>query len=828
MFVVKRDGRKELMMFDKITARVRKLCYGLNDLVDPVKVAMRVIEGLYDGVTTSELDNLAAEISATLTTAHPDYAKLAARISVSNLHKNTKKSFSETMKDLHEYVNPRTGKKAPLLSDEVFKVISENAEVLDSTIIYNRDFGYDYFGFKTLERSYLLKLNGKIAERPQHMLMRVSIGIHLNDLEAAMETYELMSKKFFTHATPTLFNSGTPKPQMSSCFLLAMKDDSIDGIYDTLKNTAKISQSAGGIGLSIHNVRATGSYIAGTNGTSNGIVPMLQVFNDTARYVDQGGGKRKGSFAIYIEPWHADIFEFLELKKNHGKEEMRARDLFYAMWIPDLFMKRVEADGDWTLMCPNECPGLFTTHSEEFEELYTRYEAESKGRKTIRARELWEKILESQIETGTPYMLYKDAANRKSNQKNLGTIRSSNLCTEIMEYTSPDEVAVCNLASIALPMFIKNGSFDHKELFRVTKRVTKNLNKVIDRNYYPIKEAENSNMRHRPIGLGVQGLADAFILLRLPFTSDEARKLNQEIFETLYFAAVTASMEASKEEGPYSTYKGSPISEGKFQHNLWGIKDEELSGRWDWDKLRKSVKKHGVRNSLLVAPMPTASTSQILGNNECFEPYTSNIYTRRVLSGEFIVVNKHLLEDLVDLGLWNENLKQELMRANGSVQNIKGIPEDIKELYKTVWELSMKDIIDMSRQRGYFIDQSQSLNLFMENANYSKLTSMHFYAWKSGLKTGMYYLRTKAAVDAIKFTLDNTKKKEVPVSIAAEAEVMAATTPDPKAAEVLQVQTTPVQQEETDVTPLSPEEMKALIAQAKAGEADDDCLMCGS
>ncbi|MGB5647509.1 MAG: ribonucleoside-diphosphate reductase subunit alpha, partial [Muriicola sp.] len=779
-------------------------------------------------VTTSELDNLAAEISATLTTAHPDYAKLAARISVSNLHKNTKKSFSETMKDLHEYVNPRTGKKAPLLSDEVYKVVSENADVLDSTIIYNRDFGYDYFGFKTLERSYLLKLNGKIVERPQHMLMRVSIGIHLNDLESAIETYELMSKKYFTHATPTLFNSGTPKPQMSSCFLLAMKDDSIDGIYDTLKNTAKISQSAGGIGLSIHNVRATGSYIAGTNGTSNGIVPMLQVFNDTARYVDQGGGKRKGSFAIYIEPWHADIFEFLELKKNHGKEEMRARDLFYAMWIPDLFMKRVEADGDWTLMCPNECPGLFTTHSEEFEELYTRYEAESKGRKTIRARELWEKILESQIETGTPYMLYKDAANRKSNQKNLGTIRSSNLCTEIMEYTSSDEVAVCNLASIALPMFIKNDSFDHKELYRVTKRVTKNLNRVIDRNYYPIKEAENSNMRHRPIGLGVQGLADAFILLRLPFTSDEARKLNQEIFETLYFAAVTASMEAAKEEGPYSTYKGSPISEGKFQHNLWGIKDEELSGRWDWDKLRKSVKKHGVRNSLLVAPMPTASTSQILGNNECFEPYTSNIYTRRVLSGEFIVVNKHLLEDLVELGLWNENLKQELMRANGSVQHIKGIPEDIKELYKTVWELSMKDIIDMSRQRGYFIDQSQSLNLFMENANYSKLTSMHFYAWKSGLKTGMYYLRTKAAVDAIKFTLDNTKKKEVPVSIAAEAEVMAASAPDPKSAEALQVQTTPVQQEETDVTPLSPEEMKALIAQAKAGEADDDCLMCGS
>lgn len=826
MYVVKRDGRKEPMMFDKITARVRKLCYGLNDLVDPIKVSMRVIEGLYDGVTTSELDNLAAEIAATLTTAHPDYAKLAARISVSNLHKNTKKSFSETMKDLYEYVNPRTGKKAPLLSDEVYKVVSENADELDSTIIYNRDFGYDYFGFKTLERSYLLKLNGKIAERPQHMLMRVSIGIHLDDLESAMETYELMSKKFFTHATPTLFNSGTPKPQMSSCFLLAMKDDSIDGIYDTLKQTAKISQSAGGIGLSIHNVRATGSYIAGTNGTSNGIVPMLKVFNDTARYVDQGGGKRKGSFAVYVEPWHADIFDFLDLKKNHGKEEMRARDLFYAMWIPDLFMKRVEADSDWTLMCPNECPGLFTNHSEAFEELYTRYEAEGKGRKTIRARELWEKILESQIETGTPYMLFKDAANRKSNQKNLGTIRSSNLCTEIMEYTSPDEIAVCNLASIALPMFIKNGSFDHKELFRVTKRVTKNLNKVIDRNYYPVKEAENSNMRHRPIGLGVQGLADTFILLRLPFTSDEAKKLNQEIFETLYFAAVTASMEEAKIEGPYSTYEGPPISEGEFQHNLWGIKDGELSGRWDWDKLRKSIKKHGVRNSLLVAPMPTASTSQILGNNECFEPYTSNIYTRRVLSGEFIVVNKHLLEDLVSLGLWNENLKQELMRANGSVQDIDGIPEDIKELYKTVWELSMKDIIDMSRHRGYFIDQSQSLNLFMENASYPKLTSMHFYAWKSGLKTGMYYLRTKAAVDAIKFTLDNTKKKEVPISVAAEAEVLAAT--PTKTAEAIQVQAAPVGNGDADVAPLSPEEMKALIAQAKEGQADDDCLMCGS
>ncbi|MDG0967277.1 MAG: ribonucleoside-diphosphate reductase subunit alpha [Flavobacteriaceae bacterium] len=814
MFVLKRDGRKEPIMFDKITARVRKLCYGLNDLVDPVKVAMRVIEGLYDGVTTSELDNLAAETAATMTTTHPDFAKLAARISVSNLHKNTKKSFVETMTDLYTYINPRTGKKAPLLADDVYKIIKDNAELLDSTIIYNRDFSYDYFGFKTLERSYLLKLNGEIAERPQHMLMRVSVGIHMDDLDAAIETYHLMSKKYFTHATPTLFNSGTPKPQMSSCFLLTMKDDSIDGIYDTLKQTAKISQSAGGIGLSIHNVRATGSYIAGTNGTSNGIVPMLRVYNDTARYVDQGGGKRKGSFAIYVEPWHADIFDFLNLKKNHGKEEMRARDLFYAMWIPDLFMKRVEEDSTWTLMCPNECPGLYDTHGDDFEKKYLDYEKNNKGRKTIKARELWEKILESQIETGTPYMLYKDAANRKSNQQNLGTIRSSNLCTEILEYTSPDEVAVCNLASIALPMFVKDGSFDHQELYDVTIRATKNLNKVIDRNYYPVKEAENSNFRHRPIGLGVQGLADTFIKLRMPFTSDEAKTLNQEIFETLYFAALTASKEMAKVEGPYESYKGSPISKGDFQHNLWGIKDEELSGRWDWTALRKEVKKHGVRNSLLVAPMPTASTSQILGNNECFEPYTSNIYTRRVLSGEFIVVNKHLLEDLVNLGLWDEDLKQELMRANGSVQNIDNIPDDIKELYQTAWELSMKDIIDMSRQRGYFIDQSQSLNLFMEGATMAKLTSMHFYGWKSGLKTGMYYLRTKSAVDAIKFTLDKKKKEKTP-------EAATKTVAAPTAA------TATASAKPAAVEPLTPGELKEMLAKSRENE-DDDCLMCGS
>jgi ribonucleoside-diphosphate reductase alpha chain len=793
MYVVKRDGHKEPVMFDKITERIKKLCYGLNDLVDPVKVAMRVIEGLYDGVSTSELDNLAAETAASMTIAHPDYAQLAARIAISNLHSNTKKSFSETMNEMFHYINPRTNQESPLLAEEVHKVIMENAEFLDSHIIYNRDFNYDYFGFKTLERSYLLKINGKIVERPQHMLMRVSVGIHLGDLESVLETYDLMSKKFFTHATPTLFNAGTPKPQMSSCFLLAMQDDSIDGIYDTLKQTAKISQSAGGVGLSIHNVRATGSYIRGTNGTSNGIVPMLRVFNDTARYVDQGGGKRKGSFAIYIETWHADIFEFLDLKKNTGKEEMRARDLFFAMWTSDLFMKRVQEDSTWTLMCPNECPGLYDVYGEEFEAMYTDYEFRGKGRKTIKARELWEKILESQIETGTPYMLYKDAANRKSNQKNLGTIRSSNLCTEIMEFTSSDEVAVCNLASISLPMFVENGNFNHKLLYDVTKRVTRNLNRVIDRNYYPVKEAENSNMRHRPIGLGVQGLADAFIMLRLPFTSDEAKKLNQEIFETLYFAACTASMEMAIEEGPYSTFKGSPMSNGEFQHNLWGMKDEELSGRWDWASLRKEVVKNGVRNSLLVAPMPTASTSQILGNNEAFEPYTSNIYTRRVLSGEFIVVNKHLLHDLVRLGLWNDNLKQEIMRHNGSVQNIDVIPQDLKELYKTVWEMSMKDIIDMSRQRGYFVDQSQSLNLFMQDANYSKLTSMHFYAWQSGLKTGMYYLRTKAAVDAIKFTLNNDKKQEeIPVTEAIDVE-----------------------------------DFKAMLLKAQAADPED-CEMCGS
>lgn len=827
MHVIKRDGRKEAVKFDKITARIQKLCYGFNELVDPTTVAMKVIEGIYEGVTTSELDSLAAEVAASMTTRHPDYAQLAARIAVSNLHKNTMKSFSETMKELHAYVNPKTGLHAPLIADDVMEIIEKNAALLDSTLIYDRDFSYDYFGFKTLERSYLLRMNGKIVERPQHMIMRVAIGIHKDDLEAALETYDLMSKKYFTHATPTLFNSGTPKPQMSSCFLLSMKDDSIDGIYDSLKQCARISQSAGGIGLSIHNVRATGSYIRGTNGTSNGIVPMLRVYNDTARYVDQGGGKRKGSFAIYVEPWHADIFDFLDLKKNHGKEEMRARDLFYALWIPDLFMERVKADGDWTLMCPNECPGLYDVHSEEFNKLYLKYEQEGKGRKTIKARELWGKITESQIETGTPYMLYKDAANSKSNQQNLGTIRSSNLCTEIIEYTSEDEVAVCNLASLALPMFVEDGKFDHQKLFEVTYKVTKNLNRIIDRNYYPVPEARNSNTRHRPVGLGVQGLADAFIQLRLPFTSDEAKQLNKDIFETIYYAALVASKDEAKVDGAYESYEGSPISQGKFQFNLWGIDDKDLSGRWDWSALRQDIKEHGVRNSLLLAPMPTASTSQILGNNECFEPYTSNIYTRRVLSGEFVVVNKHLLVDLVNLGLWNDELKNEIIRANGSIQHIDIIPQNIKDLYKTVWEMSMRDIIDMSAERGWFIDQSQSLNLFVEGANVAKLTSMHFYAWEKGLKTGMYYLRTKAAQDAIKFTVQKQTKSEVePVVSSKQTEKITAQEQKQqleKAASVGEMRVDKLAQAVKEQASMTAEEQMSCSI-----DNPDDCIACGS
>jgi ribonucleoside-diphosphate reductase alpha chain len=773
MLVIKRDGHRESVKFDKITARIEKLCYGLDQrYVNPVEVAMKVINGLYDGVTTQELDNLAAEIAATLTTKHPDFAKLAARIAVSNLHKVTSKSFSNTMKRLYTYVDPKTGENAPLVSKETWRIVQANAAELDEAIIYDRDFGYDYFGFKTLEKSYLMKIDGKTIERPQHLIMRVAVGIHGEDIPAALETYHLMSEKWFTHATPTLFNAGTPKPQLSSCFLLTMKDDSIDGIYDTLKQCAKISQSAGGIGLSIHNIRAKGSYIKGTGGTSNGIVPMLRNFDMTARYVDQGGGKRKGSFAIYLEPWHADVFDFLDLKKNHGKEEMRARDLFYAMWISDLFMKRVENNEMWSLFDPNEAPGLSEVYGEEFEKLYEKYEKENKARRQVKAQDLWFEILESQIETGTPYILYKDAANKKSNQKNLGTIKSSNLCTEIMEYTSPDEVAVCNLASIALPKFVtEDGTFDHQRLYEITKVITLNLNKVIDVNYYPVEEARYSNMRHRPIGIGVQGLADAFIMLRMPFDSEEAKRLNEDIFETIYFGSMEASMELAKKDGSYETFKGSPVSKGIFQFDMWGVTPK--SNRWDWEKLKREVKQNGVRNSLLLAPMPTASTSQILGNNECFEPYTSNLYTRRTLSGDFILVNKYLMKDLIEAGLWNETMRQKLIGANGSVQSIQEIPQHLKDIYKTVWEISQKVIIDMSAERGAFICQSQSLNIHITDPNFGKLTSMHFYAWKKGLKTGMYYLRSTSAADAIKFTHDkSTNQQTVTADVSVAAPVL--------------------------------------------------------
>ncbi|WP_158963103.1 ribonucleoside-diphosphate reductase subunit alpha [Myroides fluvii] len=754
MQVIKRNGKKEAVHFDKITARLHKLVYGLeiteNDIIE---ISKKVIQGIYDNVTTTALDNLAAETVAAYTTTHPDFAILAARISVSNLHKNTLKSFSETAKKLYEYIDPITQTHAPLLAEDLYHIIQQHADRLNSSIIYERDYTFDYFGFKTLEKSYLLRINQSIVERPQHLFMRVALGIHKADIEAAIETYDLMSNKWFIHATPTLFNAGTPKPQMSSCFLLTMKEDSIQGIYDTLKNCALISQSAGGIGLSIHQIRATGSYIKGTGGVSNGILPMLKVFNETARYVDQGGGKRKGAIAIYLEPWHADIFDFLDLRKNHGKEEMRARDLFPALWIPDLFMKRVAEDATWTLFDPNEVQDLCDVYGTAFETRYLAYEEANKGRQTIQARTLWQAILETQIETGTPFMCYKDAVNEKSNQKNLGTIRSSNLCTEIMEYTNSNEIAVCNLASIALPRYVEEGVFNLQRLYEVTKIITVNLNKIIDHNYYPLPEAKNSNLKHRPIGIGIQGLADAFMLLRLPFESEEAKQLNRAIFETIYFAALETSMELAQADGPYETFIGSPLAEGLFQFNLWGVTP---STRWNWSKLKQDILDYGVRNSLLLAPMPTASTSQILGNNECFEPYTSNIYNRRVLSGEFVVVNKHLLHDLIELNLWNPTLKNKLIAANGSVQSFAEIPEEIKERYKTAWEIKQKNLIDMAADRGAFICQSQSLNLFLAEPTINKLTSMHFYAWKKGLKTGMYYLRTRPAVDAIKFTVDTS------------------------------------------------------------------------
>ncbi|MBC7777207.1 MAG: ribonucleoside-diphosphate reductase subunit alpha [Phycisphaerae bacterium] len=782
MQVIKRSGQKEEVSFDKITARLRKMTYGLDTkYVNLIEVSKKVIMGLYDGVTTVELDNLAAETAATMATIHPDYALFAARIAVSNLHKQTDKSFSKVIDDLYNYVDPKTGDRANLIGDETHQIVQKNKARFDSAIIFDRDFEFDYFGFKTLERSYLMRMNGKVVERPQHLFMRVAVGIHGENIDAAIETYNLMSERWFIHATPTLFNAGSPKPQMSSCFLLSMTDDSIAGIFETLSRCALISQSAGGIGLSIHNIRATGSYIKGTGGTSNGIIPMLRVFNDAARYVDQGGGKRKGAFAVYLEPWHADIFEFLELKKNHGKEENRARDLFYALWISDLFMERVKSDADWSLFDPNEAPGLYDVYGAKFEAMYHQYEQEGRARKTVKARDLWNAVLESQTETGTPYILYKDAANRKSNQQNLGTIRSSNLCTEIIEYTSKDEVAVCNLASIALPKFVVDGKFDFDKLVEITKVATRNLNKVIDINYYPIPEARNSNFRHRPIGLGVQGLADAFILMGMAFDSEAAKQLNKDIFETIYFAAMTESANLAEKHGAYETFEGSPLSKGMFQFDLWNITP---SKRWDWDALRERVKQVGVRNSLLVAPMPTASTSQILGNNECFEPYTSNLYTRRTLAGEHIVVNKHLMRDLVRLGLWDEEMREAIMAANGSVQGIEDIPKEVRDVYKTAYEISQKVIIDMSADRGAFICQSQSLNVFMEAPTFAKLSSMHFYAWQKGLKTGMYYLRSKAATDPIKFTLSkkhqqkfvaNAKSTEpiVTASVAAEKVVAA-------------------------------------------------------
>ncbi|ORY35557.1 ribonucleoside-diphosphate reductase large chain [Naematelia encephala] len=767
MWIYKRDGRKEPVAFDKVTARINKLSYGLDpNFVEPAEITMKVVAGVHAGITTVELDNLAAETAAYLTTKHPDYAILAARIAISNLHKETKKSFSSVVSDLYHWVNPKTGKHAPMIADDVFKVVMDNKEQLDSAIIYDRDFAYNYFGFKTLERSYLLRINGKIVERPQHMIMRVAIGIHGSNIEKAIETYTLMSERYFTHASPTLFNAGTPHPQMSSCFLVAMQDDSIDGIYETLKTCAKISKTAGGIGLHIHNIRAKGSYIAGTNGYSNGIVPMLRAFDATARYVDQGGNKRPGAFAIYLEPWHADVFDFLDLRKNHGKEEVRARDLFYALWISDLFMKRVESDGDWTLMCPAECPGLSDCHGEEFERLYESYEKAGKGRKTIKAQKLWFAILEAQTETGNPFMLYKDAANAKSNQQHLGTIKSSNLCTEIIEYSAPDEVAVCNLASLALPAFVdmERRVYDFKKLHEIAKVVTKNLDTVINRNYYPVIEARNSNMRHRPIGLGVQGLADAFMALRMPFDSPAARELNIQIFETIYHAALEASSELAEEFGKYETYEGSPISQGKLQFDLWGRVPTDL---WDWSELRSKIAQHGVRNSLLVAPMPTASTSQILGWNECFEPYTSMLYARRVLSGDFQVVCPWLLRDLINLGLWDDNMKNLIIAAGGSIQNIPSIPAELKAIYKTVWEISQKAVIDLAADRGAFIDQSQSLNIHLANPSFSQLTSMHFYGWKRGLKTGCYYLRTKPSAQAIQFTIDAGTLKQAKANAAA-------------------------------------------------------------
>mmetsp|Transcript_2663 Transcript_2663/g.4104 ORF Transcript_2663/g.4104 Transcript_2663/m.4104 type:complete len:797 (-) Transcript_2663:59-2449(-) len=767
--VVKRSTKTQKLERSKLLTRIKNLTFGLDTrYVNADTIVESVIQGSFDGISTQKLDELCAQTAAYSSTKHPDYALLAGRIAVTSLYKTTSPSFVQTIKALHSYRNPKTDELSPLIDDRVRDFVDKHSDELEGMITQDNDMKYEYFGYKTLEKSYLLRMEGEsgsmeVAERPQYMLLRVAIGIHAPDFDAVKESYKLLSEGWFTHATPTLFNAGTPKPQMSSCFLIATKEDSIPGIFDTLKTCALISKSAGGIGLHVHKVRSCGSYISGTNGTSNGLVPMLRVFNDTARYVDQGGGKRKGAFAIYVEPWHPDIFDFLTLKRNTGKEEMRARDLFYGLWIPDLFMKRVQSSGNWTLFDPSNAPGLDECYGEEFEKLYEQYEKEGRGTKVVTAQELWFHILESQIETGTPYMLYKDACNAKSNQKNLGTIKCSNLCTEIIEYTSPEEVAVCNLASISLPMFVKkrgDGSsfFDFEMLRFVSQVVTFGLNRVIDANYYPVPEAKASNMKHRPIGIGVQGLADTFLLLKLPFTCEEAQRLNEDIFETIYFGALEKSCELAEKFGPYESYTGSPLSRGELQFDLWKVKPK--SGRWDWDALKGKIKQHGARNSLLLAPMPTASTSQIMGNNECIEPFTSNIYLRRVLSGEFPIVNKYLVRDMIQLGLWNERVRNQIIADNGSVQKLEELPAEYKEIYRTVWEIKQKDLIKMAVSRGAYVDQSQSLNLFLESPTTAQLTSMHFYAWSQGLKTGMYYLRSRPAVDAIKFTVDYTMKND--------------------------------------------------------------------
>jgi ribonucleoside-diphosphate reductase alpha chain len=848
MKVIKRDGSEESVKFDKISARIKKQTYGLDsDYIEYMEIAKKVISGVYDGVTSKELDELAAETAASMTRVHPDYSILAARIALTSLKKETKKSFQETVEDLYNYVNEETNEPSPLVSEELFNIVQKHGKKIESMIVHDRDLDFEYFGFKTLERSYLLKIGGSIAETPQHMYMRVALGIWGENFEHVQNTYELLSTGYFTHATPTLFNSGTPKPQLSSCFLVANKSDDINGLFDTIKDVANISKWAGGIGLHIHNVRAKGSYIKGTGGYADGILPMLKTYNEVAKWINQGG-KRKGSFAIYLEPWHADVEQFIDLRKNHGKEEVRARDLFLALWIPDLFMQRIEEDKNWSLMCPNECKGLsdvFDSHDNKaFTALYEKYESEGKVRKTMPARELWAKILEAQIETGTPYVLYKDAANNKSNQKNIGTIKSSNLCTEIMEVSTPTESAVCNLASVALPKMvtIPGGrvksrdkhlrEYDFQKLYDVTYQTTLNLNQVIDVNWYPTKETKKSNIRHRPIGIGVQGLADTFALMGMPFESNEAKKLNKDIFETIYFAAMTASNDMAKKlykeevksaesdaevketAGAYTTFSGSPLSEGQFQFNLWGVNEEQLSGMWDWSKLRKSVMKFGVRNSLLLAPMPTASTAQILGNNECFEPYTNNLYKRNTLSGEFVVVNRHLVEDLIDRGLWSDEMRVKLIQSSGSVQTISNIPDDLKEVYKTVWEMKASSLIDMSADRGVFICQSQSMNLFIRDANVGKLNKALFYGWKKGLKTGMYYLRSNAKAEARKslgVDTSESNQEEVIVENIAPVEIPV----------VDKVEVTPIALE---LSAAESEAMKGLACSLD----DPDCLSCGA